>query len=77
MSDQAALDAALAPILEVVRGIDPSDGDARADLATRLPFDGELVQRLQHLVREGVEAGWLASRDAKGLRAAWRRHDEM
>ena len=68
MSDQAALDAALAPILEVVRGIDPSDGDARADLATRLPFDGELVQRLQRLVREGVEAGWLASRENGGIR---------
>lgn len=62
------LEAALAPLLEVIRTIDPADPDAREQLEARLPFDSEDVRALAAVVREGVADGWLASRQNAGIR---------
>ena len=62
------LDEALAPILDVVKTIDPSDPDARATLEARLPADAPAMQTLRELVRAGVADGWLASRENGGIR---------
>ncbi|MBX3274880.1 MAG: DUF4863 family protein [Sandaracinaceae bacterium] len=62
------LDAALGPVLEVVRTIDPADPGARAALEARLPLGSPQIARLAAVVREGVAAGWLASREAGGVR---------
>ncbi len=68
MTDQARLDEALAPILEIVRGIDPADSGARAKLDAALPYEAPPMRALRAIVREGVAAGWLASREANGVR---------
>ena len=68
MSDKAALLAALAPILEAVRGIDSKDPAAALALARRFPLDGPELRRVRALVREGVEARWLCEREAGAVR---------
>lgn len=67
-SETARLDAALAPILEVVRTIDPADPNARAALEAALPYDAGPVRALREVVRDGVAAGWLAKRENGGIR---------
>lgn len=68
MSDLQTLKDHLAPILEIVRTIDPSSPDAAARLEQALPFRSERIQTLRALVREGVEAGWLCDRENAGVR---------
>jgi len=68
MTDPARLDEALEPVLAVVRTIDPSDPEARAKLEAKLPYDSAPVTALREVVREGVDAGWLASRENAGIR---------
>ncbi len=61
--------AALADVMDVVRGIDPAKGsDAAAELNRRLPVDGAPMRALADLVREGIESGWLCEREANGVR---------
>lgn len=62
------LEAALAPVMDVVRTIDPADPGAAAALEAALPVDGAIVSALRDVVRAGIEAGWLASRDNAGVR---------
>ncbi|MEZ4340092.1 MAG: DUF4863 family protein [Sandaracinaceae bacterium] len=62
------LEAVLAPVLEVVRTIDPSEPDARATLDAKLPVGSPALEALRAVVREGVAAGWLASRENAGIR---------
>lgn len=62
------LEAALAPVLEVVRGVDTTSPDAREQLARALPLEGPALSALRAIVREGVEAGWLAARENAGIR---------
>jgi hypothetical protein len=69
MSKRDALQQALAPILEVVSGLDLNDPDAaKAALDEKLPSDGETIARIREMVREGVAAGELANREADGVR---------
>lgn len=68
MENEARLNAALAPVLEVVRGIDPEDPNAKQRLDAALPFDGEVVRAVRDVVRTGVEEGWLATRESGGVR---------
>lgn len=65
---QDRLEAALAPVLEVVRTIDPADPEAPARLEAALPVGSPALATLREVVREGVAAGWLASREAGGIR---------
>ena len=69
--------AALAPVLAEVRTIDPSAPGAADRLAAALPLDGPALTHLRTLVREGVAAGWLATRENAGVRfQRLRRPDE-
>ncbi len=68
MSDRERLSALLAPVVDVVGTIDPSDPEAVAKLDAALPIDGEAMRELRAVVREGVAAGWLAERENAGVR---------
>ncbi|MCB9797577.1 MAG: DUF4863 family protein [Alphaproteobacteria bacterium] len=68
MPDKSDLIDALAPILDVVREVDPADPDAAATLNARLPLHAEPVQRVAALMRQGVEEGWLCEREAGPVR---------
>jgi len=68
MSSRQTLLDALAPVLEVVAKIDPAAPDQAARLEAELPLQGELLQRIAALVREGVQAGWICDREAGGIR---------
>ncbi|GAB5541300.1 MAG: hypothetical protein SangKO_010600 [Sandaracinaceae bacterium] len=68
MTDAERLNDALAPVLEVVRGIDPADPEACAKLDAALPLDGPALATLRAVVREGVDAKWLAERESGGVR---------
>lgn len=68
MSDRETLNTLLEPVIERVRTIDPNDAEAVAMLESALPIDGDLVRQLRALVREGVEARWLADRESGGVR---------
>jgi hypothetical protein len=68
MANLSDLEAALEPILEHLAAFDVSKNDAAASLEARFPFEGESVQAIRVLVREGVEAGWLAPREDRGIR---------
>jgi hypothetical protein len=60
--------AALAPVLDVVRGVDPKDPQATQKLQAALPPDGPLLRSIGALVRAGVAGGTLATRDNNGVR---------
>ncbi|MGE0785357.1 MAG: DUF4863 family protein [Sandaracinaceae bacterium] len=67
--DRASLDAALAPLLAVIRELDPSDPEkVTAELNARFALDSEPMRELRAIVRTGVEARWLAERDNDGVR---------
>ncbi|MFK7987240.1 MAG: DUF4863 family protein [Sandaracinaceae bacterium] len=68
MTESSAFDAALAPVLDVVRAIDPSSADARQRLDDALPLDSAPMQALRQALRDGVHAGTLASRENAGIR---------
>ena len=59
---------ALAPVLAAVREADPADPATGPALAEQFPVDGETMQGLKALVRQGIEEGWLAEREADGVR---------
>jgi len=67
-SSPSPFEQALAPILEVVRTIDPADPDARASLESRLPVDSEALQALRSVLRAGVADKTLAPRENGGIR---------
>ncbi len=59
---------ALAPVLEVVRQVDPADPEAaQSTLDAALPLGGETMQALKSLVRTGVREGWLCEKSANGV----------
>ncbi len=59
----------LEPVTRFVAGLDPSDPQgAQQALRTRFPLDGPELRRVRARLREGVAAGWLAEREAGGLR---------
>ncbi len=68
MSTRDDLDRALEPVLALLRDVDPSDPAAVATLNERLPPGGETLTALAAVVREGVDAGWLAERENAGIR---------
>lgn len=68
MTDTERFDAALEPVLAVVRTIDPADPEAKAKLEAELPYDGAAIIALRRVVREGVDEGWLAPRENAGIR---------
>jgi len=69
MSSKAALIEALAPVLEVVRGVDPSDPGAAAHLAATLPADDERITKLAAVLRDAVSAGTdVCHHEAGGVR---------
>jgi hypothetical protein len=68
MTDEAKLEEALAPILEVVRTIDPSDPEARQKLEAKLPPGSAALEVLRAVVRAGIQAGALAARENDGIR---------
>lgn len=64
-----ALLAALQPVLDVVRTVDPRDPAAAArTLDERLPPDGEVLRGIRALVRAGVEARWICERENGSVR---------
>lgn len=63
-----SLNEALAPVLSVVSRIDPADPEARQKLEQALPLDGPVLGKLRQVVRQGVEARWLADRETVGVR---------
>ncbi len=68
MSARETLLQALAPVLDVIKDIDPSDAGAQAKLQSQLPCDGDLLSRVGQLVRAGIEEGWLCDKEAGGIR---------
>lgn len=69
MDDRERLAQELAPLLAFVGELDLSDPAAcEARLQERFPLEGEELRSLRRLVRAGVEAGWLADREAGGIR---------
>lgn len=68
MVNQEALIEALAPVLEVVRGVDPSAPDAAARLNAWLPVSSESMLALAALLRQGVREGTLCNRQAGDVR---------
>ncbi len=68
MSDRATLLTALAPILQVLKTIDPGAPGARDALERALPLDHPDVRRVEALARAGVAEGWFAPRGSPSLR---------
>jgi hypothetical protein len=65
---RATFDRALAAVLPILSVIEPSDPGAAAELDRQLPLDGPELVRLRRALRAGVEARWLADREANGVR---------
>jgi len=68
VSDRASALQVLAPVLDIVRTIDPADPGATAKLTAALPFGGETLQAVAKMVREGLADGWMVPREAGGVR---------
>jgi hypothetical protein len=68
MANREALIHALAPLLEVLRGIDVKDPRAAELLTAKFSLQCAAVQQIRQLVREGVEARWLCDRENAGVR---------
>jgi len=58
----------LLPILDVLRNIDPSDPDATAQVQAALPLSDPRIEAARALVESGLAEGWLAPREAGGIR---------
>jgi len=54
--------AALAPIVDHLRGLDPADPSARTTLQERFPIGGPELTALAALFESGVSDGWLCDR---------------
>jgi hypothetical protein len=68
MSDRETATRVLQPILDVLRNIDASASDATALIRQALPFDDPRIMAARDLVVEGLREGWLAPREAGGIR---------
>ncbi len=64
---ESALDI-LAPVLDIVRTIDPSDPNAGARLTAELPLDSPAMTAVAKLVSEGLADGWMVPREGGGIR---------
>ncbi len=59
----------LEPLVAFIRQLDAAQPEAaQAALAERFPLDGPVLSAVRAALREGVEAGWLAEREAGGIR---------
>lgn len=69
MADLEKLLTDLAPVIEFARTLDLRDPEGtKAKLDARFALGGEVMVSLRALVREGIEGGWLADREAGGIR---------
>jgi hypothetical protein len=68
MSDRETALKILAPVLDIVRTIDPSDPDAADKLTAALPLQSPLMRSVAELVRRGLDAGWMVPREGGGIR---------
>ena len=68
MSDRQTALQALAPVLDIVRTIDPGDPEASARLSAALPLGGPVLEALAALVRAGLDEGWMVPREGGGIR---------
>ena len=68
MSDRETALQVLAPVLDIVRTIDPSDPTAADRLNAALPLGGETLQAVAQLVKDGLSAGWMVPREGGGIR---------
>lgn len=69
MATREDLLAALAPVSAFVRTLDLQDPPrAVAALRERFPLEGDELTRVRALLREGVEARWVADRENEGIR---------
>jgi hypothetical protein len=68
MSNRETATAVLMPIIEVLKDIDASQPNATEQVNTLLPLNDPRVQAARKLVNEGLAAGWLAPREAGGVR---------
>ncbi len=69
MADLEDLRTALEPLLATMATLDLSDPEhAKAELDRTHPIDADRLQSVRQLVREGMDAGWLADREAGGIR---------
>ncbi|MAY81107.1 MAG: DUF4863 domain-containing protein [Deltaproteobacteria bacterium] len=68
MSDRETAIQILQPILDVLRNIDASAQDATARVTQALPLDDPRIVAARKLVTEGLKDGWIAPREAGGIR---------
>ncbi len=69
MDDRDRLIRELAPLLRFIGELDLTDPvECQRRLQEQFPLDADAMQVLRRRVREGVEAGWLADREAGGIR---------
>jgi hypothetical protein len=68
MPDRESALELLAPVLDIVRTIDPADPEAGARLSAALPLDGPLLLAVAALVRSGLSEGWMVPRQGGGVR---------
>jgi hypothetical protein len=68
MSDRETAIQILQPILDVLRNIDASAQDATAQVTQALPLDDPRIVAARKLVTEGLKDGWIAPREAGGIR---------
>jgi len=68
VTDRALALEVLRPVFDIVATIDPADSQAEAKLSAALPLDGEAMQAVANLIKEGVLDGSLVPREAGGVR---------
>lgn len=68
MSNREHAARVLQPILDVLKDIDPSAPDATSRVSAALPMDDERINAARELVRTGLSEGWLAPKEAGGIR---------
>jgi len=68
VADPTALIAALQPVLEVLADADPAEEGLAAQLAAKLPLDGDVLQQVRVLMDLGLEQGWLCPKESGGVR---------
>ena len=68
MSDRAHAIQVLLPILDVLKTIDPADPKATDKVNAALPLTDPRILAARELVTSGLDEGWLAPREAGGIR---------
>jgi len=68
MSNRETATQILLPIIDVLKNIDASAPDATEQLETLLPLTDPRVQAARQLVIDGLSGGWLAPKEAGGVR---------